>query len=81
MSLMFWYDADWGGRWERGCKEVCCVYSVQIIACFSAFSLELPQKEKKKTQLQHSHTITQEKKITSVLSMLSGVKKLLHTSC
>lgn len=54
---------------------VCCVYSVQIIACFSAFSIECHKKRQKKS-LQHSHTITQKKKkARSVLSMLSGVEK------
>lgn len=63
--LMFWYDADrdGSGRSGGGCKGVCCVYSVQIIACFSAFSIEHHKKKRrrKKRQIQHSHTITQKK--------------------
>lgn len=104
--LMFWYDVDWGGSWfwgvrvgGEGCKEACCVYSVQIIACLSAFSLENHKKEEQTqrtqthltqrhtqthTRLRHSHMITRKRKKKhnrSVLSMLSGVTNLLHTSC
>lgn len=39
-----------GRRVERDVRQaciVCCVYSVQIIACFSAFSIECHKKDKK----------------------------------
>lgn len=52
--LVFWYDADRGGGGRYGvggmgwsCEGVCCVYNVQIIACFSAFSIELKKRRKK----------------------------------
>lgn len=65
---------------------VLCVYSVQIIACFSAFSIGHHKKKTKNTEVQHSHTTTIKKiKITSVLSMSSGVEnasyKLLGANC
>ena len=37
----------WGWEVGTGCTGVCCVYSVQIIACFSAFSIEHKKEEKK----------------------------------
>lgn len=97
--LLFQRGGNWcpgtmltGEGWEvgEGWKGVCSVYSVQIIACFSAFSIDHHNKNKKKrkknTQLQHSHTISQNKRNNrSVLSMLSGVKKasfkLLGANC
>lgn len=63
---------------------VCCVYSVQIIACFSAFSIECHKKDKKKS-LQHSHTITQKKKqevcFLCCLEWKSASYELLGANC
>lgn len=70
-----------GGDVGTGCKGVCCVYSVQIIACFSAFSIEHNKKKEEKKENSSTQPYSNSKKhIKSVLSMLSGVK-MLHTSC
>lgn len=55
-----------GGRCGQVCKGMCCVYSVQIIACFSAFSIEHHRKSKTKKKINFNTAIQLLKKVTKV---------------